>query len=98
MKRVYKFGPLSIGVENKVPMPAGAEILDAAFQRDSVYLWALVDTMERRQERRGIFVAMTGPDIIGGNPMRHIRTILSEDRSFVLHVFEVQPPAGGEGR
>lgn len=90
-KRVFKYGPLGIGVLNKVTMPAGAKILHFDRQAQRCYVWAEVDipseipnTISPAEETRYLTVVGTGWDYpIKGT---HLGSWVSDDR--VWHAFE----------
>lgn len=87
MKTVYKF---TLGVNDvAIMMPVGAEILSAAFQQDTLCIWAKVDTEAERRPRK-FKVFGTGqeiPDEFDNKNLKFIDT--SFINWFVFHVFEV---------
>lgn len=84
-KTIWKF-PLRIG-EQKLEMPAGAEILCLATQRDVCCLWAIVEVPARPAEIRKICVYGTGHDL-PDVPGTYIGTFMIESGTYVFHVFE----------
>lgn len=84
MKTIHKFGPLKQG-ENKVLMRQGAQILTAQIKDVDLYLWALVDTDAKQQER--VFdIVGTGQDLGEFENRTYITTV--QDYGFVWHIFE----------
>jgi len=84
MKTIYKY-PLDIADAQRVAMPKGAQILTAQIQKDSLFLWALVDNAAHL-ELRTILIRGTGnnADDIGC----YISTVQLHAGLLVLHVFE----------
>lgn len=83
MKTIYKY-PLKVEDEQTVAFPMGATVLSAAFQGETLYMWALIDKDEECSESQKIFIYGTGHEIIEGNS-RFISTVFIG--SLVFHVF-----------
>jgi hypothetical protein len=86
MITVYKY---QLGVsKEEVSMPVGAEVISAAFQSDTLCLWAKVDT-EATTEFRRFKVFGTGHEIDPKfeGKLKFIDTAFIG--MFVFHVFEV---------
>jgi hypothetical protein len=84
MKTVWKY---PIGFAGDLTMPEGARPLHVAVQRDTIQMWALVDT-ERPTVRRTFLACGTGHDIPANSV--YIGTALMGQ--FVWHVFELVSP------
>lgn len=83
---------LKYTLNKKVLMPKGAQILhiEAQHVSDNFQIWALIDK-DNPMEERVFQMVETGKDIIDNNlliKVKHIKTLLIEDESYVLHVFE----------
>ena len=85
MKAVFKY-QLAIADEQTLQIPAGAQLLSVAEQRQQLCLWALVDDEVPLAPRR-IRVAGTGHSIEGAPVF--LGTVLLMGGDFVAHVFEV---------
>lgn len=68
-------------------MPAGAEIIHVGVQRQSLCMWARVET-EAQPEQRIFAVIGTGHAAPLPEEGRHVGSVLMFDESLVLHVFE----------
>lgn len=86
MLTIHKY-PLRRASWSYLELPAGAHVLHAAFQREDICLWALVDT-NNKPATRTFYVAATG-DRVPDRPTSHISTVLTPNGEFVYHVFEV---------
>ncbi len=85
MLTIWKF-TLSLGLTT-LSMPRGAKVLSAQVQRDTVCLWACVDTTEPLVTRRFEIVGTGHPmDRIGRS---YISTTLMDGGQLVWHVFEL---------
>lgn len=80
MKTIWKF---DIFGDTPIIMPVGAQILGVGVQDDNPYLWALVDTLAGREERR-ISVVGTGWEVPESGV--YLGTYFTE--RFVWHIFE----------
>jgi hypothetical protein len=83
---IWKF-PLEFSGRQKVMMPAGAQILSAQMQGDTLCLWALVNP-EGEKQWREIEVLGTGHPAPEAD-RRYVATTQMHGGSFVWHVFEV---------
>lgn len=86
MRTIYKY-PVLPGL-SVIQMPAGAKILSAHVQYDTLMLWALVNA-DAATELRELAVFGTGDSIRGNQDLEFIGTVLLHDGTLVLHVFEV---------
>lgn len=85
MITIWKYS-LKLDDKVKLEMPKGAQILTVQMQGITPYLWALVDT-ESKKEERTFFIFGTGtsnPRL--GFELNYIGTF--QERFFVWHVFE----------
>lgn len=80
MKTIWKF---DIFGDTPIIMPVGAQILGVGAQDDNPYLWALVDTLAGREERR-ISVVGTGWEV----PESGVYLGAYFTERFVWHIFE----------
>lgn len=86
MKTIYKF-PIAITDDQAVLMPASADILSAQFQGDTLCLWALLDTTEKKTARL-IYIFGTGHPVPRRTDLRFIDTV--QAGRLVWHVFELR--------
>lgn len=89
MITIWKY-TLEPGV-TEVALIAGAEVLTAQAQGETVQLWARVNLDIAFTERRAFQVVPTGgdaPDIWKG---RYISTVQLSGGRLIFHVFEVKP-------
>ena len=94
MKAIWKFVLPLTGKLEKIPMPAGAEILTLQIQGDCICMWAIVDTL-RHPEPRYFRIYGTGHEIEPG-AIKYVGTFQLRGGLVVFHVFEVEaPPKGG---
>ena len=85
MKAIWKF-PLSVEDRQEIEMPAGAEILTAQLQGNTLYLWAVVDD-QAPKEKRTIEVFGTG-QLMSSETRKYISTFQLYRLALVFHVFE----------
>jgi len=90
--RIYKY--TFSGIENaEFEMPKGAEILCVQIQSHlavtAICIWALVDSLEARVERRRFMVIGTGHELYGVRNVKYVGTV--QEPPFVWHIFEVLP-------
>lgn len=83
MKTIWKY-ELQITDVQRVPLPAKAIIQSVAVQRDTICLWATVDT-ELPVEPRKILLVGTGHDTKHCLGLQFVGTVVMEP--FVWHVF-----------
>jgi len=84
MKQVWKFEINS--TESPIEMPKGAEILSVGFQKDTLYVWALVEIeVYPELEGRSLIVRGTGHNI-HAEDLKFIGSAYID--SLVFHVFE----------
>lgn len=87
MKTIYKYN-LSIQDSVKIDMPLGSEILTVQIQKDALYVWALVETEEKKMETRIFRIVGTG-HWFNLTYYRYISTFQMNEGILVFHVFEV---------
>lgn len=92
MLTVYKYRipvPLPGVWSSRVQLPVDAEILSAGSQQGELYIWALVDMLNRPQSDRKLYVFGTGhPFPAGLPPLRFVGTVHMPEEGLVWHVFE----------
>lgn len=87
---IWKFQIL-IASEQRVTMPAGAEILTAQFQSgNGLCLWAIVNP-ENPKNERVIHIYGTGHPVPNANGIRYITTVQQHGGALVWHIFESKP-------
>lgn len=89
MKIIYKY-PLE---KDEVILPKGAQILTVQIQRNSLFVWALVDPHQEETETRKVERYGTGeliPEIAGHI---YINTVFEFEGTYVWHFFQVIPPS-----
>lgn len=87
MKVIYKYSIAAKII--KIDMPKGAEILKVDEQGGEPYLWALVET-ENKDEERLFDTYGTGDEIPGFYTKYHfVGTYYLHSGKFVFHVFEL---------
>ncbi len=91
MKTIYKY-PLSLADEQTLLLPKDAQILSVQFQDAAIYLWALVETLNEKQERR-IRIVGTGHPLTGESNYGYEFIATVQLHSFVWHVFEAKKVA-----
>lgn len=91
MKKIFKY-KLQVTSKQTIEMPVGAEILSVQFQRQDLFVWALVDP-DAEKEGRVFDIFGTGEDVPAvdapGASRKHLATLQVQNGSFVCHVFEV---------
>jgi hypothetical protein len=85
---VWKFTLDFPAETQRIPMPAGAQVLHVAFQDGHFRMWALVDPAADTEER-WFAVVGTGQDVPAGG--QHVGSVGWMRGGFWWHVFEVQP-------
>lgn len=87
MKTIYKY-PVSIGADNVIVAPVGAQVLRFGHQAGDLYVWALIDTNADASKQYNFVVTGTGFPM----PEVDIRYIGSTDTpgGFVWHCFQFQ--------
>ena len=90
MNTVYKY-KIKKSEHQLVEKPMGARIVAAQSLGENIWLWGLVDTDEKRKEKRNIVVLKTGQDISIAHPDRllHLGTVQFDEGALVYHVFEL---------
>lgn len=81
MQTIHKF---LINENGSAKMPADAEILKVAFQKKSLWLWALVDSRAPEVERL-FHVVPTGGIAVDCSKHNYVGTAVSDD--WVFHIF-----------
>jgi len=85
-KTIWKF---EVRPKTMTQLPEGAEILSAASQGDSIFIWAVVDP-EAPKSGRLVNVYGTGHDI-PDYPGKFIGTVMLYGGSLVFHIFDAGP-------
>lgn len=96
MKTIWKF-PLA--PDCVLDMPIGAKVLTVQMQGDAVMLWALVDALAPKEQRR-FLVYGTGHEILDAGALTYVATFQMGGGVLVFHAFEVSrpdPKTSGEG-
>jgi hypothetical protein len=90
MNTVYKYKIKKLE-HQQVEMPMGARIVAAQSLGDNIWLWSLVETDEKKREKRNIVVLKTGQEISIAHPdrMLHLGTVMFDSGALVYHVFEL---------
>lgn len=83
--RIYKNGPLEIGVPASLLLPAGAEPIAFSAQHGHLYMWARVHPAVHEEWWHYIVVG-TGHDVPPG--VRHVGSWVSDD--YVWHLFDAK--------
>ena len=87
--------PLQFADEVKLRIYEGSEILTVQSQRDQPFVWALADT-DKPLVDKWLCIRGTGHPF-KGNEGKYLGTMLLENDSLVLHVFEaIHAPDKGE--
>lgn len=84
---IYKW-TLDIEDKQTLSLPAGAQILSVAMQRDEVCLWALIDPKATKVQDRTFEIFGTGHPIPQGIQRKFLGTVLTHGGALVWHVFE----------
>lgn len=85
---IWKF-PLALERAQDIEMPAGAEILSIGNQRETICLWARVETEKTNKETRRFVIVGTGhgaPDAVGS---KLIGVVMMQGGDLIFHVFEI---------
>lgn len=85
MKTIHKF-PIRIDDAQDVMLPFGAHILTAAYQGDTLCLWAMVES-DNTPETRRVLIYGTGHQI-RDTGLRYIDTVQQAGGKLIWHVFE----------
>lgn len=83
---VWKF-PLSRRGRNALEIPVGAKVLHVGFQTHVPHIWILVDP-DAPKEKVIYWVIGTGHGMPAEILLEHVGTALSDEESYVWHVFE----------
>jgi hypothetical protein len=87
MKAIWKFVLQAVGIQ-RIFMPRGAKILTVREQRkDTVCLWAEVDT-DARPEERVIEAFGTGHQMDTDIDRKYVGTVILQDGALVFHIYE----------
>lgn len=88
MITIWKFR-IDVVEQPSADMPVGARVLSVGEQDDEqIYLWALVNTQERRKEKRHFFLFGTGNPIEYGEPEGPFIGTVQTRAGLVWHVFD----------
>jgi DNA-directed RNA polymerase subunit RPC12/RpoP len=82
---IYKY-PLPIADEFEIQVPMAAQILTVQTQRETPYIWALIETDAPLTTRR-FCIRGTG-EAFKGNEGKHIGTFQLRNGDLVFHLFE----------
>ena len=85
MTTVYKYPCYRGFCEQGVEMPAGAQILSAAYQSGQIVVYALVDS-EAPVETRSVWVYPTGREVVLAESAKFIGTVRT-DIGLMFHIF-----------
>jgi hypothetical protein len=85
-KTIWKFDLATVDIQ-RIIVPEGAELLSVQIQKQTPYIWALVDSTEREEERI-IRIFSTGYAIEDSLNLKYIDTYQEMDGDLVWHVFE----------
>lgn len=92
MKTIYKYEIKNL--ESTITLPCGYDILCAKVQVsgmfEELFLWALVNPDEEKQEDVRIRVFATGDDIDNPQELVYIDTVMMRNGALVFHVFRVE--------
>lgn len=92
MKTIYKYEIKN--PESTITLPCGYDILCAKVQVsgmfEELFLWALVNPDEEKQEDVRIRVFATGDDIDNPQELVYIDTVMMRNGALVFHVFRVE--------
>lgn len=84
-KQIWKF-PLEAQTENKIEMPAGAEVLCGKYLGGKAVIYAICDT-EAEKVAREFLVFATGQDLPDLSCFKHVDTFITGGH-LVFHIFE----------
>ena len=90
MKAVFKYA-LKVADEQKLTLPANAEILSVANQNENIVLYALVDTTVRELRNHTIYIYGTG-HVVCGEDIAFIGTVVLHSGRLMFHVFRAVYP------
>lgn len=77
-----------LSVDATIDLPVGAEVLGVSSQENDIVLWAKVESLAARTEKRRFLTVRTGQEISAGlEPMRFIGTSIYGKRAY--HTFEL---------
>lgn len=87
MKTIYKY-PVSVGADNVIVAPAGAQFLRFGHQAGDLFVWALIDAEAGSSKQYNFLVAGTGFPV----PDAGVEYLGSTDTpgGFVWHCFQWQ--------
>jgi hypothetical protein len=87
LRQIWKT-PLPIADSVKVNIPAGGEILCFKHQKDQLVMWVSFEVGVELQEARMIHCIKTGKSFEPNPYWKYKDTVLMDDDSFVIHIFE----------
>ena len=85
MKAVFKYELIATD-EQKLTLPANAEILSVVNQNEDIVLYALVDTTVRGLQSHTIYIHGTG-HVVSGEDIAFIGTVALHGGRLMFHVF-----------
>ena len=95
MKRIFKYD-IPVVDHFGLILPLNAEILTFQSQRESFYIWAIIEE-GLNDEKRYFRLAGTGHDLTEDSPKikKYIGTAQIADGGLVFHLFELNEDGGG---
>jgi len=87
-KKIFKY-EMEMNDIVEIDLPLHAEVLTIQTQFGNACLWALVDSEEKRKEKRVFRIAGTGHPIEHGEEYKYIDTIQLLEGNLVFHIFEI---------
>jgi len=95
-KKIYKYTLNYHGVPEIVKLPVGAEIISWHEQNEAFYLWAIVNSSEKKVKERILMIIATGQEIPGKVITSYgIQTL--QNNSLVFHLLELKEIKKGSG-
>lgn len=90
MKRIFKYG-IPVADHFKLELPVDAEVLTFQSQKESFYIWAIVDDPGQKTQKRYFRLAGTGHDLTEDYPKikKYIGTAQIGGGGLVFHLFEL---------
>lgn len=91
MKRIFKYD-VPVADHFELELPVGAEILTFQSQKESFYIWAIINDEEGlNDEKRYFRLAGTGHDLTEDSPKikKYIGTAQIAGGGLVFHLFEL---------
>lgn len=83
-------------VESTLNMPAGAKIIHCNTQHGAICLWAEVNPAAAEDEKRTFQIVGTGFQELTRD-MEYLGTVMTENKNFVWHIYEIKGVKSDEG-